>query len=184
MQLMIKLTNLRNHALQSLILMIRFSSGRILLGKDAYIMWVENNLPQHARRRRIWPFPTWSALVVACNEVDGGSDSHVWLSGRQKRASCTRRYSSTKHLVQLWNILLGLCISDNLLVHVPYPAWAIIMAPDLDQTPPRSRSSELDSSDKSTCQLGHPITPNTISPSTTRAKPTCNFSSTRLHKYN
>lgn len=129
------------------------------------------NLPQHVGKRRIWLSSILLALVVALTDADNGNDSHVWLSEIQKRASCTKRHPSTKHLVQLFSVY------DNLFVHVPQPIWATIRTPDPDKFSSFSWPLLMNSLEKSLCQLGQPITPNTISPSTTRAKPTWNFRS-------
>lgn len=117
------------------------------------------DLPQHVGKRRIWLSPISSALVVAVYKADSGKKSHVWLSGIQKRASWNKEHWSTKHLVQLeGKLIFPSSAKGKCFVHVPQPAWATIMIPVLLE--------------ESFFQLGQPITPKTISPSTTRAKPT------------
>ena len=124
-------------------------------------------------KRRIWLFPALSVIVVVLNVVDRGNESDDWLSGAQKRASCIKQHPSTKHLVQpLIILVVAYSISDNLFVHTPQPIWAIIMIPDPAKFFLFSWTSVVDSLEESYCQLGQPITPSTISPSTTRAKPT------------
>lgn len=132
------------------------------------------NLPQQVGKTKTFPSSvTLWASVVELNETENGSESQVWLSGIQNRASCTNLHPSTKHLFHpSWHIIRLLITSwNNLLLHVPQPTCATITTPDPDI--PVSLSEDLGDKESS-FQFGQPITPSTIFPSTTRAKPTWN----------
>lgn len=127
------------------------------------------HLPQHADRRSMFPSPMFSESVFASNKPDKGKDFHAWLSGIVTRAPCTIWQLSTEHLVQVWGDSLD-SMSDNLFVHVPQPTWETMMIPDLELW--FSWTPMIELSEQSSCQLGQPMTPKTIFPSTTSAKPT------------
>lgn len=130
-------------------------------------------LPQHAGRRRICFSPTLAALVVALREFDRGIESHVWLSGMQKRASWTNEVPSTKLLSQKLSMFIKPpSTSGNLIVHVPQPTWDAIMIPWEDSFFWDSSTSVRDLFKECSLQFGQPITPSTISPSTISASPT------------
>lgn len=139
-------------------------------------LWTRENLPQQVCTRRTCFPSTHSASVVALNWLDNGIDSQVWLSGMQKRAPWMRWCPSTKHLIQFWGILTSpICAFHNCFLHVPRPTWDIIMTPDLVAVLLYSCILLVNLPEYSSCQLGQPMTPKTISPSTTRAKPTWKF---------
>lgn len=134
------------------------------------------NLPQHVGKREISLFPILSRSVLAVYKADSGNDSHVWLSGIQNRAFCTKQDPSTKHLFQPSGISTELpSIFGSLFVHVPRPTWETITIPEPNVLFSELCTSVTDLYRISSFQFGQPMTPSTISPSTTRAKPTWKF---------